>query len=173
MANVTIVFHTGPLLHLSLNTTCAVVYKLNKNENYTTRPPFKTSNGPGKISVKCRADLLSLTHENEVYLHSVGRIPKHSRRRWDKHIRTSCQNMNLYNCMTFFTFVVIFRVSFITALKIKFMQGSNHKEHCKINCIISHAQNTTALHPNVCFSGKLLVRHKQGGFGFLPSANNS
>ena len=53
------------------------------------------------------------------------------------------------------------------------MHGSNHTEHCKINCIISHAQNTTALQPNVCFSGKHLHRHIQGRFGFPPAQTTS
>jgi hypothetical protein len=45
------------------------------------------------------------------------------------------------------------------------MHGSNHIVHCKINCINSHAQNTTALRLSEC----PLARHKQGRFGFPPA----
>ena len=80
------------------------------------------------------------THEKAVYLHSVGRVLKHTRQRWgqtysnilSKHESLSLRDL-LYVCRH------LLGVSFITTLKVKFMQGSNDTEHCKINCIMSHA----------------------------------
>jgi hypothetical protein len=55
---------------------------------------------------------------------------------------------------------------------VKFMHSSNHTNTTAHSCIISHAQNTTAIQPNVFLTGihRLLVTRK--GRSSFPSANN-
>jgi len=76
------------------------------------------------------------------------RVPKHSRRRWGQtysYILSKHESISLHDLL--YVCRHLFGVSFITALKVKFMHGSNHTGHCTINCIISHAKKKHGFPP--------------------------
>ena len=56
--------------------------------------------------------------------------------------------------------------------ELNFMHSSNHTGHCRNNCTISHAQNTTALQPNVMLIGIHWLLVTNTGQSAFPGANN-
>jgi hypothetical protein len=80
-----------------------------------------------------------------------------------------------YHSMTYFLTHIgcdLFGVSFITSLKSKLRTALSTQNTTEKNCIMSHAQNTTAVQVNILLTGvhRLLVTNK--GLSALPSSNH-
>jgi hypothetical protein len=107
--------------------------------------------------------LTVVTKKNAVDLHSMSTqsLNTHHYSR-GKTIRP-VKNTGLYQWMTFVPLVTL-RCFTYNKHKVTMMHSSNHKEHNrkKKNCIISHAQNTTALQSHLFLTGLhwLLVTNK-------------
>jgi hypothetical protein len=110
--------------------------------------------------------VLSLTQENALKLHSVGRHPYHSRRRSGVKTYRSCRKHESLSQHD-----VVF--PFITGIKSNLCTALISQNNAENSCIISHAQNTTVLHCNVLLMGihRLPITNK--GRSPFPSANHS
>ena len=87
-------------------------------------------------------------------------------------IYRSCQQHQSVSLHDLSTGRHLLSVSFITSPKSNLCAALTTQNTTESNCIISHAQNTTALQLNIFLSGiyRLLIRSK--GPSAFPSANN-
>jgi hypothetical protein len=117
---------------------------------------------------------MSLTQENAVDLHSLGRVFLHLRWRLGGGGEyRSCQKHDSMSLHDLVRCRYLLDVSFITSLKSNLCTALTTRNTTEnITVFISHAQNTTALQPNLFLTGihQLLVTNK-GPSPFLSAKN--